>query len=84
MASTSDFFCAVLFTGHSGSVSVYRARMTLRAPDTTYCMDVSCMAAPPTFTRSTNHMEQMKPTVPHTLIGGKSFTGSRPDFSSTV
>ena len=33
------------------------------------------------FTKS---IEQMKPTVPNTLIGGKSLTGSLPFFSSAL
>ena len=61
------------FTGHLGIVKAKMASITLSPAESQSC---TWLWEKPS--RSTAHMEAMKPMVPHTLRGGKSLTGSSP------
>ena len=76
---------------HWGSEKQYAKRTMLRMPDTRNCrwvywnlllFSAIVRVNAPSFIAAqfTNHMVIMNPTVPNTLIGGKSFTVSSPWF----
>ena len=81
--SASAILCDSLFpTGHLGSVKQKASIITPSTPDTMNWLYVCWNCIPlPSVIKFTKSILQMKPTVPNTLIGGKSLTVSNPFFA---
>ena len=78
-ASTSDFFSPPAAVGHEGSVKAYTPSNKPITPLATYCIAVLWKPR-----KSTANIEQMKPTVPNTRMGGNALTVSSPALRNTV
>ena len=82
--SASDWPFSPCLTGTSGMVRAYAHRTRDRRPEETSCVQESCIATESIFMKLVQSMLMMKPTVPNTRIGGKSFTGSFPASSRAL
>src|SRR5258707_11313492 len=78
-AETRLFFSVVFMGGQSGMVKAYNPRKRPEAALTYSCIGLAVQPA-----KSTDHMAAIKPTVPHTRMGGNIFMMSKPLFSSTI
>ena len=75
----SHVFFSLRSGGQGGKVKAYNPSATAEMAATYSCAVLSLNPV-----RSTTHMAQMKPTVPHTRMGGKSLTKSSLYFSKAL